>query len=61
MLQEKGADLNICNNEGKTPIYLASENGQYAAVKKLTELGADVNIPEKNGRTPFYIAVLKAK
>jgi ankyrin repeat protein len=55
-LKEAGADVTVANNDGITPVYIASQEGHLEIVKYLTESGADVTVANNNGRTPVYIA-----
>ena len=48
--------INQPNNNGDTPLYIASENGHLSVVEYLIHHGADVNKADKDGRTPLYIA-----
>jgi ankyrin repeat protein len=45
VLAELGANVNTPDNDGWTPVLIATYNGQVDAVKVLKELGADVNVP----------------
>ena len=51
LLVSKGADLNIQDNEGSTPLTIASYKGELEIVKLLISKGADINIQETNGQT----------
>lgn len=53
---EVGADVNIGENGGLTPLFLASQKGHFEIVEKLIEAGADVNAVNKDGCTPLYWA-----
>lgn len=51
------ADVNLANNEGTTPLYMALLNGKSDAVKVLIAHSADVNVAEKyKGTTPLWAA-----
>ncbi|RKK66726.1 hypothetical protein BFJ69_g15146 [Fusarium oxysporum] len=56
LLLDKGADVNIPDKDGWTPVFSASWNGYVEVVKLLLDKGADVNIPDKNGWTPVSAA-----
>ncbi|MEO0202771.1 MAG: ankyrin repeat domain-containing protein [candidate division WOR-3 bacterium] len=53
----KGADINIKNNNGKTPLHIAVENEYEDIVKLLLEKNVDVNIKDNEGNTPLHKAV----
>ncbi|KAH9991577.1 ankyrin repeat-containing domain protein [Russula vinacea] len=57
MLVERGADVAAQNEDGETPLHLASQEGQVEAVCMLLQHGADVNAQNKNGLTPFRLAL----
>lgn len=60
LVRELGADVNLANQQGGTPLILAVQTGNLATVHCLiTELGADVNQADTvDGRTPTMMAVL---
>ena len=39
-----GADLNVQDTDGRTPMHLAAERGHTKAIAALTNAGADPNI-----------------
>ena len=51
-----GADLNEKDNEGKTALYLAVEQGRY--IERLIKLGAEVNCASNFGLTPLMRPVM---
>ena len=56
-LIEEGADVNLRDQHGYTPLYLSVRVGHLDIVAYLIEIGgADVNLPAKNGYTPLAIA-----
>jgi len=55
-LLEDGANPNMINAYGNTPLLDASMLGLFDIVKQLLEFGADPNIPNKGGWTPLMIA-----
>jgi len=56
LLINHGADMNIINNEGDTPLLMACKTGNYDLAQALIEGGADVNIGDREGNTPLIIA-----
>ena len=56
-LIQRGADPNIANNDGITPIQLATRLGFIEGVENLIEGGARVDVADKQGETPLIAAV----
>jgi ankyrin repeat protein len=56
-LLQRGADPNIRNKRGVTPLQLATSLGFVAAVEELISGGANVNISDQTGETPLIAAV----
>ena len=54
---DKGVDVNAKDGFGRTPLYLAAENGRKQVAELLIAEGADVNA--KNGFTPLHRAAYK--
>lgn len=50
-------DMNAVNNEGKTALLLAAENGNGECVSGLANHGANPDLRDKDGRTALIIAV----
>ena len=60
-LLENGADPNITDDKGRTPMHIIAQKGVGKnQVELLIEYGADVNARDADGKTPFDYA-LKAK
>ncbi|WP_143688956.1 ankyrin repeat domain-containing protein [Wolbachia endosymbiont of Laodelphax striatellus] len=56
LLLGAGADPNIQDNKGKTPLYLAAAKGHYDNANSLLLKGAKPNITSRKGKTPQRIA-----
>src|SRR6478752_6022121 len=56
-LLDGGADINLPDPDGGTPLILALLNFNWDAAKFLVEHGADVNLWDLSGQTPLYAAV----
>ena len=53
----KGADVNIRDSNGKTPLVIAAEHGHIEAINVLIEAGARLNKRHSNGKTPLIMAL----
>eukprot|EP01102_Stenamoeba_stenopodia_P005795 TRINITY_DN16522_c0_g1_i1.p1 TRINITY_DN16522_c0_g1~~TRINITY_DN16522_c0_g1_i1.p1 ORF type:complete len:186 (+),score=31.10 TRINITY_DN16522_c0_g1_i1:22-558(+) len=53
---KRGADPNIKDASGKSPLHLACQKGFLAYVALLVEYGADVNQQDYKGDTPLHTA-----
>lgn len=60
-LLEKGADVNVKNLEGETPLHYAVGSDSTRIVAILCENGANVNLKNKQGVTPVVKAVQRQK
>jgi ankyrin repeat protein len=56
-LANKGANPNIADNRGITPLMLASQLGFFEGVDALIKAGARVDEPNEAGETPLITAV----
>lgn len=54
-----GADPNVKNRNGDTPLHGAVTLRRSGAITALIDAGADLNAKDQNGDTPLHIAVLK--
>ena len=56
VLAERGADINKANNDGATPLFIASEKGRAEVVRVLAERGVDINKANNDGESPLRSA-----
>jgi ankyrin repeat protein len=56
LLLEHGADINVQNDNDRTPLFWASYNGALEVVRVLLEHGADVGVKSKYGATALQFA-----
>ncbi|WP_342255471.1 ankyrin repeat domain-containing protein [Spiroplasma endosymbiont of Poecilobothrus nobilitatus] len=61
LLIDNGADVNLQDENGTTPIYYAISTDNIEIVKLLIDNGADVKNINKNGLTPLYYAIILDK
>ena len=54
ILLKTNCDINIKNNEKKTPLHLSSKRGYFDISKKLIENGAILNIYDLEKNTPIH-------
>ena len=55
--QKGNADVNFPDKDGRTALFVASQEGHDAVVKTLLiEGNADVNFPDKDGYTALHLA-----
>ena len=52
-------DMDHCDSQGRTPLYLAFDRGHIKIVELLLEHGANVNMATGSGWTPFHFACFK--
>ena len=57
-LLKQGADLEVKDDEGDTPLYMATGYAYLELVKYLIEQGADIVAENEAGKTPLQIAIL---
>ncbi|MET0180679.1 MAG: ankyrin repeat domain-containing protein [Novosphingobium sp.] len=56
-LQTRGANVNVRNDKGETPLQLATSLGFVEGVEALLKVGAQVDVPNATGETPLIAAV----
>ena len=49
------SNVNVADHYGRTPMYIAAENGYHRVVEMLLVAGADKNATCSDGRTPIMI------
>lgn len=60
-LHKEGANIEMKNEKGHTPLISAIRNRRLDVVKYLVEEGADINAPSKYGRLPLKFAIVAKK
>ncbi len=53
---QKGANINLQDNDGNTALHLAAKENNLDAVRTLLSAGADVNIKNKKGQKPVQMS-----
>ncbi len=56
-----GANVNIQDENGLSPMHLAASNGNIEMVNSLLKKGADINIKDNQDRSPMHFAALNGK
>lgn len=56
LVKQAGADVDGQTADGRTPLHLASQRGQYRVARILIELGADVHMTSAGSNTPLHVA-----
>ena len=59
LLLEHGADPNLSDCDGETPLHLAARYGREKAIYVLMQYGANANSRTKAGLTPLHVAVVQ--
>nr|XP_034321422.1 uncharacterized protein LOC109619991 isoform X3 [Crassostrea gigas] len=56
ILLDNGADVNLCSNCGKSPLYLACQSGHENTVRLLLLNRANINLCDDNRSSPLQVA-----
>lgn len=56
ILIEAGADINECNSDGQSPVYIAAREGRPECLRLLIEAGADVDKCDPEGVSPLSVS-----
>jgi ankyrin repeat protein len=56
LLLESGANANLRNGEGQTPLHLATQLGDCDIMRLLLDRGADVDVQDRRRSTPLHLA-----
>jgi ankyrin repeat protein len=57
MLLKNGADPNVREQGGYTPLHAAAQNGDLAVIRTLIYGGADLEVKSRDGKTPLDLAL----
>jgi ankyrin repeat protein len=57
LLIKSGADINIRNDRGQSPLHVAAEFGYHDIVRLLLDRGVEVDIQDKCHATPLHLAL----
>ncbi len=57
LLLDYGANVDVTNNWGETPMHLAVKNNQIEKVKMLLEKGANCNVLNHGGQSPLHLTI----
>ena len=55
-LLSSGADINLRDDDGQSPLFVASQKGHCDVVKCLLSAGAYINLRNENGQSPLFVA-----
>jgi ankyrin repeat protein len=61
LLLMHGANINLRNKKGQTPLHLASQRGHIDCMELLLNCGAIVDLPDNDGFTPLHLAISKVE
>lgn len=60
-LLERGADIELRDEDGSTPLAYAISCEHISLIKDLVEAGADVYAADTDGETPYSLATAEVK
>ena len=55
---DAGADANVQDDDGATPLHWAADRGLTSMAALLLEAGANHSIPDESGMTPLHYAAM---
>ena len=57
-LLDRGADVNICDRSGISPLHKAAERGHIEVINALLDKGANIEARDAIGNTPLFYAIM---
>ncbi len=58
LVTEAGAEVDLANDDGNTPLMLAAAAGNLDLVRFYVEYGANIHHVNNSGETPFFVAAI---
>jgi ankyrin repeat protein len=55
------ADINLCDEDVHSPLFVASVSGHCDVVERLLSSGAKINLCDKAGQSPLFVASWKGE